>query len=57
MTIKEMIEKYESQIVWADNEKNYNGYRYAPGYLQSQADTLYGVVSDLKFLLNDLKDE
>lgn len=33
MTIKEMIEKYESQIVWADNEKNYNGYRYAPGYL------------------------
>lgn len=57
MNIEEMIENYERHIVWAETEINNNGYRYTPGYLQSQVDTLRSVVSDLKFLLNRSKGE
>lgn len=57
MTIKEMIENYERHIAWAETEINANGYRYTPGYLQSQVDTLRSVVSDLKFLLKGTEDE
>lgn len=49
MNIEEMIENYERHIVWAETEISNNGYRYTPGYLQSQVDTLRSVVSDLKF--------
>lgn len=51
MDIKEMIDRYKRQRDWAETEFKANGYRYTPGYLQSQVDTLNGVAADLEWVL------